>query len=413
MVDLNKKLAYTYTMITVDTILLEILNSTSPAVESLISLKDSRVLRSLGTSISGHNFITENQSKLLLRIFRENSKKLSEISENLTTSLKDPLWSKTFRQIEQVRKFYIGKNEDQDLTLFVEFTFSSEIRKILTNLSKNCENLTNTANGKIYTADLTEKNIVILVEALEPYNFMIDEAIKHYYETIKSWSKNEVENQFLLTNIENKNFLKVITDDLGIETTIDKNIITDRSIRYQYHLENHRNFGENLTENIANRYKPRTYVDKNQHTMTEVFDSLNRLKRLPTLVIFDTVVNNKYFENLQILSDALENNGIFDHVGVYFRLPNDEVGKKFNQLVKDKQYNYQLDDTTKVACVMSGKLPKFFLKTAWRPMSVIALDSRMGLRHGKTAVYSNCCDLIIEWADEPAIADKRIEGAWR
>jgi hypothetical protein len=396
-------------MITVDNILLEIINSTSPTVEEVIAIKDSRVLRSLGTSVTNHNFITENQSKLLLRIFRENTEKLSKISENLNSCLRDPFWSKPFRQIEQVKKFYIGKNDNQDSLLFIEFTFSSEIRKILTNLSKNVENLTMTANGKIYTADLTEKNIAILFEALTPYGFTIDEAIKTHYETIKSWSKNEVERQFLLSNIEYKNFQKAITEDLGIETPIDQSIITDRSMRYQYHLETPRNFGENLTENLANRTRPRTYVDKNQHSMVEIFNSLIQLKRLPTLVVFDTLVNNKYFDNLQILSESLEKNGIFDHIGIYFRLPNDDNGKKFNQYISEKKYNHVLDDTTKIACVQSGKLPKFFLKNAWRPMSVIALDSRMGLRHGKTAVYSNYCDLIVEWSDEPALADTRIK----
>ena len=396
-------------MITVDNILLEIINSTSPTVEEVIAIKDSRVLRSLGTSVTNHNFITENQSKLLLRIFRENTEKLSKISENLNSCLRDPFWSKPFRQIEQVKKFYIGKNDNQDSLLFIEFTFSSEIRKILTNLSKNVENLTMTANGKIYTADLTEKNIAILFEALTPYGFTIDEAIETHYETIKSWSKNEVERQFLLSNIEYKNFQKAITEDLGIETPIDQSIITDRSMRYQYHLETPRNFGENLTENLANRTRPRTYVDKNQHSMVEIFNSLIQLKRLPTLVVFDTLVNNKYFDNLQILSESLEKNGIFDHIGIYFRLPNDDNGKKFNQYISEKKYNHVLDDTTKIACVQSGRLPKFFLKNAWRPMSVIALDSRMGLRHGKTAVYSNYCDLIVEWSDEPALADTRIK----
>ena len=42
-------------------------------------------------------------------------------------------------------------------------------------------------------------------------------------------------------------------------------------------------------------------------------------------------------------------------------------------------------------------------------MSVIMLNTRMGLRHGKTAVYSNYCDLIVEWSDEPALADTRIK----
>jgi len=31
------------------------------------------------------------------------------------------------------------------------------------------------------------------------------------------------------------------------------------------------------------------------------------------------------------------------------------------------------------------------------------------MRHGKTAVYSNCCDLIIEWADEPSTMDIKLK----
>jgi hypothetical protein len=57
---------------------------------------------------------------------------------------------------------------------------------------------------------------------------------------------------------------------------------------------------------------------------------------------------------------------------------------------------------------MSGKIPKFFLNNTWKPMSVIALDTKMGLRHGKTSVYSNCCDCIIEWSDADPMFDKKI-----
>jgi hypothetical protein len=125
------------------------------------------------------------------------------------------------------------------------------------------------------------------------------------------------------------------------------------------------------------------------------------------LVVFDTIVNNKYLDNLKILSKALEENNIADGVGIYFRLPNDDIGKMFNGLISEKEYNHRLDEKLKVAAVMSGKIPKFFLTNPWRPMSVIALDTKMGLRHGKTSVYTNCCDLVIEWADEPVMIDQR------
>jgi hypothetical protein len=94
-------------------------------------------------------------------------------------------------------------------------------------------------------------------------------------------------------------------------------------------------------------------------------------------------------------------------------LQNDEAGKQFNTMIADKKYNHQLDSDLKVAVVQSGKIPKFFLKNAWKPMSVIALDSRMGMRHGKIAVYTNCCDCVVEWSDEPALLEKQIGSAWR
>jgi hypothetical protein len=394
-------------MITVDKLLLEIVNSTRPTVEELVPAKDSRVLRSLGSSIISHFFITENQSRLLLKILKENQKNLGEISENLNQVIGAPLWSRQFRQIEQVRKVYIDTNEDNESTLVIEFTFNSEIRKILQELAKKCENFTAQHNGKKYTCDLTEQNIVFVVDALAPFNMDIDDTIKNHYNAIKSWSETTFRDQFLLTNIVNVNFQKCITEDLGIRTAIDNSIITDRSMRYQYFTEIAKNHGDSLTEVLASRSKPRIWIDKNQHSLSQVVASLIELKRLPLLVVFDTVVSNKYNDNLKMLAEALDDNGIYDRVGVYFRLSNDEFGKRFNSTIADRQYNYRLESDTQVCAVQSGKIPKFFLTSPWRPMSVLALDSRMGLRHGKTAVYSNCCDLIVEWAAQPDLIDQK------
>ena len=392
---------------TIDNLLLKIVNFTEPTVEALIPARDSKVLRSLATSISSNFFITENQSRLLMKILKDNSKKMTNFSEEISLALQEPMWSRSFRHIEQIKKLYIKKNEEQEPILVVEFTFNSEIRKTLTGLGKKLDGGLNSSNQKVWPIELTEQNIVLVYEALEPLGFEVDEIVKNHYQTIKSWSEQEIRDQFLLTNIEHQNFQKAITADLGIETAIDQNIINDRSIRYQFFTENAKNHGETLTETIANRSKSRVWVDKNQHSVTEVISSLVELRRLPLLVVFDTIVNDKYLKNLKILSESLEENGIFDGVGIYFRLPNDEMGKQFNNFIAEKKYNQRLDDRLKVAAVMSGKIPKFFLSTPWKPMSVITLDTKMGLRHGKTSVYSNCCDCIVEWAEADTMFDKK------
>lgn len=399
-------------MTTTDNLLLDIVCHTSPTIEELIPSRDSRVLRSLATSVTGPSFITENQAGLILKILRENSKKIKNFHEAIQLTITSPSWSKPFRKIEQVRKMYIQKTEDGESGIKIEFTFSSEIRKIMAELSKKSSDLIHNINDKSYLSELTEKNIVTLVEALSPYNFEIDETIKNHYDTIKSWSEQDFRDQFLITNIEHKNFQRAITEDLGLSTSIDQNVIHDRSVRYQYFTDTPKNPRENLVEYIANRGKTKIWVDKNQHTLTEVIRSLKELHRVPMLIVFDNLVSEQYNTNLDILIEALENNGISEKIGVYFRLPNDGSGTDFNKKIKDRQYNYNLDYDTQVAVVMGGKLPKFFLKNAWTPMSVIALDTKIGLRHGKIAVYSNCCDLIVEWAEKEVMIDNRIVG-WR
>jgi len=210
----------------------------------------------------------------------------------------------------------------------------------------------------------------------------------------------------LLTNITHTNFQKQITADLGIDTPITENIINDRSIRYQYFHEKNGKNPENLTEILAYRNSPRVWVDKTKWSLEEIFASLIALKRLPALVVFDHNDAKKCLEELENLHESLERNRIFNNVGIYFRLPNDTVGTQFNKFIADHQYNTQLDNTTSIVGVQNGKIPKFFIKNDWKPMSVISVGN--SLRNTKTAVYAASCDLIISHTDTQPIIESRI-----
>lgn len=395
-------------MNTVDTFLVNILTQTPTEVEKIFASRDFNVLKSLANGISSPLFITENQSKLLLKILRENQKKLINIDSSITDVLENNQWSKSFRTIEQVRKLYIAHKSDRDPELVAEFTFSSSIRKVLEGMTKSVEGLTKHSSGKLYLAALTEKNIVTLVDALTPLNFKIDENVKNYYDTIKSWSEEEVKNQFLITTMTNQNFQKQITNDLGISTAIDQNIINDRSKRYHYFVKKPEKSPENLTEIIANRSSTKIWVDSNRYTLSEVVKSLIELKRLPVLFVFDNFNEQGVCENFKKMSESLEENRIFSEVGIYFRLPNSASGKEFNEAIAQRQYNSQLDEYTKVVGVQSGKIPKFFLTNPWKPLSVVSLGTT--LRHSKTAVFSNVSDLIITYADTQPLLESRF--AW-
>ncbi len=394
---------YNNYMTTVDQILLDIVNTTNPTIEEYLSKRDAKVLRSLASIVTNASFITENQSRLLLKIIRDNQEKIPVLSSEMKESLISPLWSKMFREVEIIKKFFISTHVDSDPSLTIEFTFSSPIRKALQELSKKVSNLTQLANGKIYNADLTEKNIVALVEALAPFNFTIDEKIQNHYNTIKSWDNNEVQKQFLITNIVYPNFQKHITADLGIDTAIDESIIIDRSMRYQYFYEQAEKNSENLIDLVASRKDTKIWIDKNKYKFSQVIETLIRLKRFPVLIVFDSHTPKKSLEELVMLSENLKDFGIYENVGIYFRLDNTDNGKDFNRYIADNSYNCQLDSTTKVVGVQSGKIPKFLLKTDWKPMSVISLGNQ--LRHNKTAVYANNCDLIINYSESEPIME--------
>lgn len=393
-------------MTTIDHLLLKIINSSEPTIEEFLAKKDARVLRSLGSVIAGPNFITENQGNLLIKILRENSSKFPIFFDELKDALSLQLWSKIFRQIEIVKKMYISSTHDGTPQIIIEFTFSSTIRKKMQDLSGQVSGLISITNGKMYVADLTEKNIVELITVLEPLGFVIEEKLKNFHEIIKSWSESDVKNQFLLTAITHQNFQKQITADLGISTAIDENIIQDRSIRYQYFHENTEKNPENLVEIIANRKTPNIWIDKNTTSLSEVLNALMRLRRFPVLVVFDSHNENNSLEELKNLTESLENFGIYKNVGIYFRLNNDENGKQFNQYIAEKQLNCKLDNSTQVVGVQNGKIPKFLLKTSWKPMSVLSIDNQ--LRHSKTAVYANTCDLIISYKTMQPIIETKL-----
>lgn len=394
-------------MITVDQLLLKIVNFTSPTIEEIMPSRDSKVLRSLASAILGPRFITDNQSRLLLKIFKEHQLKFKEFETELELVLEAPTWSKLFRPVDTTKKLYINTASDGIPLLTIEFAFSSALRKLLSANTNKLDNLIQVAPGRVYQADLTEKNIVILVDLLGPLNFEIEEKIQDFHKIIKSWSETEIRNQFLLTTITNTNFQKQITADLGINTPLDDNVINDRSNRYHYFTEKSGKNPENLTEKIAARSSVKYWVDKKEISLDEIIQSVSELKRFPMLVVFDVYDPKKCLEEMRNLEASLENNRIYNDVGIYFRLDNNPIGKEFNQLIADKGYNAQLDSNTKVVGVQSGKIPKFLLKTDWKPMSVISIGNQ--LRHSKTAVYANCCDLIIAYTDNEPIIETRNE----
>lgn len=392
-------------MTAIDILLVKIINSKSEDLKKVLPKKDFKVLSNLSKSVLLPSFITYSQSRLLLKLLALHSKKMPEFIEEIEESLQNPSWSHVFRETEEMKKVYAHHNHENSSSIIVETHYSSEIKKSLKELEEEISLQQSFNKPKCYISPLTELNLVAIVEKLTPHNFLISEELENYYKIIKSWSKKEIISQFELENITNSNLLNQLSDDLSGNFD-DPMLLIDRSLRYGYVPPSFEENSENLTNILVNRQKTTVWVDKKKFMLEQIFSSLKQLKRFPVMLIFDAHDQAKCLTDLGNLSKILEKNEIFDNVGIYFRLINDPIGTEFNKIVGEKKYNSYLDEKIKVVGIQNGKIPKFFIKTQWKPASIVMLSSY--LKNSKTAVFADNCDLIIVHTDNEPFDHTRV-----
>lgn len=379
------------------------------------SSRDYKTLRSLHNAMQSDTYITEKQGALLCAILGNQlySPFMFLANADYKEYLDNPQWQNPFRILPDVKKIYHipagsnqipeynGLRENYTGVIAIEFTFSSIIRNHLKPLSSEVIQI---RSGSFYIAEYTERNLYTIIKNLEQYNFEVSLELQAVYDTIIAWDKANIDSQFLLENIEFPMFKDAFTNDLGNDVDVNSLIIKDRKHRYQY--TNHIACNNNtLTETIANRTGTKLWINSDIHTLSNVVKSLVELKRLPLLVVFDQTTPLTTITQFNELSAALTKNGITDNIGIYFRLDNTPDGKIFNDAIANRKYNIMLDRSTSVAGVLGGKLPKFFLKTEWKPMSVLCIKNT--LRQSKTAVYAKCSDLIITYTPTEPIIETR------
>lgn len=389
----------------IDTLLLEIEKAGFQNLPKSVPGKDIKILKNLCSSITGPNYITENQSRLLVKILRENVNFLGVDKTLVDLSLENPTWARTFRAVDNTKKLFIGKDGQGDLTLVLEVAFNANLKKILKNLGSECDGNLVTSNGRTFLTDLTEKNIVLLVEALSSEGFEIDRTIKDHYNTIKSWKIEEIQSRYFTENLIDTNLYKSLVSDIGDLATADISVIQDRSVRYQYIINTPKNTEKSVKNQLITRNSSKVWIDSNTVSLSDVITELKNINRFPLLLVIENHVQPKALEILKNIDLALKECEISEGVGIYFRLDNDAIGKEFNTLIAERKYNAVLDDNTKIACVSNGKIPKFFLKSSWKPMAVISVGTT--LRHSKTSVYANCCDLVVSYHHTESLMEFR------
>jgi hypothetical protein len=382
-----------------DNILINLYSSSPASVQQTVPVRDRKILVSLFRQISSGHFLTENQGKLLVKIFNENIDNLEFKDPEILSLIESPVWSKPFRQIEYVKKIYLSDSEEKHI--IIEFTFNKRIRDQISKISKDLDGALISIGNKKHTLPLTEKNILTLVKGLKNFRFEIDEKLQNFYHEILEVLLTK-ENIFDLKNIESKKLLDSLYADIGVENSENHLLLADRKIRYQYQIFSDFAPGT-LTDKIAYRKTSKLYLDKNQVSLTDIIHSLNELNRLPVLFIFSSHDIKDSITDLKNMATALESNSIAD-VGIYFRFDNTtEQNKIFNDLINTLKYNSKLDKNTKIVGLANNKLPKFLVKDQWKPNSIISFTNNF--KNNKTSVYCDDVDLIIYYHDKAPLGD--------
>lgn len=387
-------------MITIDSLLEKIEDHGFEKLSRVIDRRDLRILKNLAHLAKKPDFITENQGRLTIKLLTENFKHLSFLGSDLSAALTDPKWSKKFRFINDPKKITIFSENDEKF-LKIEAAMNSHLTKIFNKIEKGGTGALTGVNGKAHHIVLSEKNLYIAVKNLKSENFDISDEILGYYNEIDSWSKKDFDKKFILNGTDNEKVLKNLKDEFGPNTDVNDLLLADRKIRYQYQFspENQEN---TLTSVIANRTSNKIFVNSTVHSLEELLNSLIDLKKLPILFVFNSFSEHDCVKQLDLLTENFKKLNLLENVGIYFRFKNQGHGEEFNRRIASSKFNKNLDTSTQIAGIANGKIAKFFLKTDWKPNSVISFTN--SLRNNKTSVYCNNCDCVVYYTDtEPFI----------
>ena len=154
-----------------------------------------------------------------------------------------------------------------------------------------------------------------------------------------------------------------------------------------------------LTKKILSRNHSLIQINKKQHPINEVLDTLLELKRFPLLVILD---EKDPLDQLVQFHNLTKNIIPIEEISVLFRKENRKEGRHFNDYLKTQKINNKLDINTKIVYINNKKIPKDLLKGVWEPECVISLGS---VRH-----YNKIDKLIHQY--DLTIHYDREDGYW-
>lgn len=332
-------------------------------------------------------YITKYQSKQILAILQ---KCVSDVSASLnfdiTPLLHNPAWKRPFTTEIHTKSVYIGTTfkvgYESGINSIVIYCYPSNnnlrILKKKLNLVIGSQDRRHT-----YTLNLSEHNIVRVVDILGKYKFQLSDEIMSLYDKIKLFNYDDYYQKYHINNNP------LIYDMIETEHNCKPEIynLVDKRIKYQYFVDD---INDNtLFGKIVNRVSADVFVD-NSVKLSEIFEHLYKLNRKKIVIYFDT---EHCIEQLADVHMVIQQFRI-QRVGVYSRLNNEYPGKQFNDIIHENQYNCFFNDSIELVCFNSNKFPKFILNSTWVPDAIISYSA---FTKRIPRQYAQACDLVIQY----------------
>lgn len=384
-------------MKTVDSLLPAIANDIGK-IKNHIPAKDKRILLSLAKQSSSGTFLTENQANLLVKILKENIVVMKTVYTDVEEVVDQNKWTKTFRAIKKIRKIYIAPDFSE--TFVVEFSFNTRLKEKMHLINAGVRgNILSSGAKNVIT--LNEENLFLVLSTFAKDGFEIDEKLKEFYREICEIKKS-VDHPLEIFTTKNEKLKQAVINELTAIEPENALMLQDRKIRYQYEIS--ANLGKkSLAEKIAQRTDRRVFANSEEIDFGALVDAFDELARWPVLIVFDGHHPEKDKKTVKMLAQALAGKAAADNVGIYFRYDGEADTVKFNQEIAALHFNKPLDDCTLVAGISNSKIPKFMIKSGWKPRAVISITNNF--RSNKASVYFSDVDLIIYYTSTQPLGE--------
>lgn len=398
--------------------LLEVAAGLTKYSESKITLdkSDVTIMHSIARQVFKGTPLTDRQFELVqekLKTYKDqfnDNCNFDEVVTNLRMPLRQIDRSKYIRIVDSATVFkdkvYESYKENWNW-IEVRFPFSKKlivkIDKLVTNSSQGYEHK---KGSHQHFFVLNEKNAFNIISELFESNFEIDEDLLSYYEVLKNMEKNKNDYipgvyNFKLKNLNDKAIDYMISSIGEVSKETLSQYYDRREIYGLHHFDdtdlNNSLFELNpLAQKIASRKSLQVFVSSKKYNFNQVVESLIELDRFPVLVM---IPDRNHLDYLAQVHQAFKNIINQDDSSVLFRLENsDSEGASFNDYVRNNKLNNSLDKNTKIVYTLNNKLPKPLIKSDWRPLAILVLDST---RTGQQmTMYTEMCDLTIHYDEE-------------